>query len=106
MKISLLINMRMPTIIGIFIFISRENFMLSKPEHGQKIYNLGDWVHMIVFPTYFIRETIFVIFCVLSSTSIPFGKGSTVKVQSEFSPKGGEFLPFTVDILFPKRTNQ
>ena len=30
MKISLLINMKMPTIVGIFIFISRENFMLSK----------------------------------------------------------------------------
>ena len=29
MKISLLINMKMPTIVGIFIFISRENFMLS-----------------------------------------------------------------------------
>ena len=29
MKISLLINMKMPTIVGIFIFISRENSMLS-----------------------------------------------------------------------------
>ena len=29
MKISLLINMKMPTIIGIFIFISREIFILS-----------------------------------------------------------------------------
>ena len=29
MKISLLNNMKMPTIIGIFIFISRENFILS-----------------------------------------------------------------------------
>ena len=29
MKISQLINMKMPTIVGIFIFISRENFMLS-----------------------------------------------------------------------------
>ena len=29
MKISLLINMKMPKIVGIFIFISRENFMLS-----------------------------------------------------------------------------
>ena len=28
-KFSLLINMKMPTIVGIFIFISRENFMLS-----------------------------------------------------------------------------
>ena len=29
MKISLLINMKMPTIVGIFIFISRDIFMLS-----------------------------------------------------------------------------
>ena len=28
-KFSLLINMKMPTIVGIFIFISREIFMLS-----------------------------------------------------------------------------
>ena len=28
MKLSLLINMKMPTIVGIFIFISREIFML------------------------------------------------------------------------------
>ena len=28
-EIALLINMKMPTIVGIFIFISRENFMLS-----------------------------------------------------------------------------
>ena len=32
MKISLLINMKMPTIVGIFIFISKENFMLSWVE--------------------------------------------------------------------------
>ena len=29
MKFALLINMKMPTLIGIFIFISREIFMLS-----------------------------------------------------------------------------
>ena len=29
MKFPLLINMKMPTIVGIFIFISRENFILS-----------------------------------------------------------------------------
>ena len=33
MEIYLLINMKMPTIVGIFIFISRENFMLSWVEH-------------------------------------------------------------------------
>ena len=41
MKISLLINMKMPTIVGIFIFISRENFILSWVEHEKKFYNLG-----------------------------------------------------------------
>ena len=35
MKISLLINVKMPTIVGIFIFISRENFVLSRVEHGK-----------------------------------------------------------------------
>ena len=29
MKFSLLINMKMPTVVGIFILISRKNFMLS-----------------------------------------------------------------------------
>ena len=33
MKFSLLINMKMPTIVGIFILISRGNFMLSRVEH-------------------------------------------------------------------------
>ena len=32
-RISSLINMKMPTIVGIFIFISRENFMHSCVEH-------------------------------------------------------------------------
>ena len=42
MKISLLINMKMCVIVGIFIFISRENFMLSGVEHEKKKnYNHG-----------------------------------------------------------------
>ena len=32
MKISQLINMKMPILVGIFMFISRENFMLSWVE--------------------------------------------------------------------------
>ena len=32
MKISLLINMKMPSIFGIFITISRENFMLGSED--------------------------------------------------------------------------
>ena len=35
------INMKMPTVVGIFIFISRESFMLSSVEHEKKFYNLG-----------------------------------------------------------------
>ena len=33
--------MKMPTIVGIFIFISRENFMLIWVEHEKKFDNLG-----------------------------------------------------------------
>ena len=40
MKISLLIDMKLPTIAGIFIFISRENFMLTRVKH-EKFYKLG-----------------------------------------------------------------
>ena len=41
MKISLLINMKMPTIVSIFIFISRENFMLSWSEHEKSFLVTG-----------------------------------------------------------------
>ena len=42
MKSFLLINMKMPTIVGIFTFISGENFMFSQVEHEKKnVYNLG-----------------------------------------------------------------
>ena len=44
MKISLLINMKMPTIVGIFIFISRETFMLSWVEHEKFFVTLGPGV--------------------------------------------------------------
>ena len=45
MKISLLINMKMPTIIGIFIFINRENFM-----HKKKIISRGQDLHCLLRP--------------------------------------------------------
>ena len=35
MKFSLLINMKMPTTVGIFIFISREIFMLCYVKHKE-----------------------------------------------------------------------
>ena len=41
MKISLLINMKMQTLIGIFIFISREIFMLSSVEHEKSFITSG-----------------------------------------------------------------
>ena len=37
MKISPLINKKMPTTVGIFIFISREDFMLSWVEHEKSL---------------------------------------------------------------------
>ena len=73
MKFSQLINMKMPTIVGIFIFItekfscsamlskkefaivsnlrfyiSRTNFMLSWVEHEKKFYNLGARVTLLL----------------------------------------------------------
>ena len=36
MKFSLLMNMKMPTIVGIFIFISTEIFMLSSAMSSKK----------------------------------------------------------------------
>ena len=41
MKISLVMNMKMPTIVGIFIFISRENFMLGRDEHEKSFITFG-----------------------------------------------------------------
>ena len=41
MKISLLINMTKRTIVGIFIFIRRENFMLSRAEHENSFITSG-----------------------------------------------------------------
>ena len=41
MKIPLLIHMKMPTIVAIFIFISRENFMSSCVEHEKSFITSG-----------------------------------------------------------------
>ena len=37
----MLINVKMPTIVGILIFMSRVNLLLSLVEHEKKFYNLG-----------------------------------------------------------------
>ena len=41
MKLSLLINMKMPTIVGIFIFISREKYVLRWVEHEKSFITSG-----------------------------------------------------------------
>ena len=41
MKFSLQVNMKMPTIVGIFIFISRENFMLGRDEYEKSFITSG-----------------------------------------------------------------
>ena len=40
-----LMNMKMPTIVVIFIFISRENFMLSSVEHDKCFTTSGNLIH-------------------------------------------------------------
>ena len=40
LKFSLLMNMKMPTFVGIFIFISRENYILSRVEHKKSFITL------------------------------------------------------------------
>ena len=41
LKISLLINMKMPTIVGIFIVIDRDSFMFSWMEHEKSFMTQG-----------------------------------------------------------------
>ena len=36
-----LLNVKMPTTVGILTFYERENFILSRVEHEKKFYNLG-----------------------------------------------------------------
>ena len=48
MKDSLQINMKMPTIVAIFIFISREKFMLSWAEYEIFFYNHGTRMSFLI----------------------------------------------------------
>ena len=41
MLFFLLINVRIPTIVGILTFISKKNFMLSWAEHGKSFITSG-----------------------------------------------------------------
>ena len=40
MRFFLLINIKMPTVVGILIFISRRNFMLNRVEYETKFHDL------------------------------------------------------------------
>ena len=50
----MLINVKMPTIVGILTFISRINFVLSRVEHEKmrkkKFYNLGPGLGPVIMP--------------------------------------------------------
>ena len=43
MLFFLLINVKMPTIVGILTFISRKSFMLSRVEHEKSFITSGPW---------------------------------------------------------------
>ena len=45
LKLLIFANSIWPTIVGIFIFISRENFMLSWVEHAKRFITLGSELH-------------------------------------------------------------
>ena len=47
-EISLIINMKMPTFVGIFISISRENFMLSWVEHEKRFITSGPGLGLVL----------------------------------------------------------
>ena len=62
MKISLLINMKMLTIVGIFIFISRENFVLSC--WAWKMYcNLGQGLISLRYFSYNLNKSVLLPSC-------------------------------------------
>ena len=44
----LLINVKMPTIVGILTFMSRKNFMLTRVGHEKKFYNLGARLSLVL----------------------------------------------------------
>ena len=46
----MLINVKMPTIVGILKFMSMINFVLSWVEHKKKFYNLGTRIHTVFNP--------------------------------------------------------
>ena len=53
MKICPLIKMKMPTIVVIFIHVSRQNFMFSWVEHEKKFYNLSSRSDLYMYEHFF-----------------------------------------------------
>ena len=56
----MLINVKMPTIVGILTFMSRINFVLSCVEHGKSFITSGPGV-VSIFSTVHLRANIFVL---------------------------------------------
>ena len=51
MLFFLLINVKMPTVVGILTFMSRKKFMLSRVEHGKSFITSGPghwWRHIVL----------------------------------------------------------
>ena len=48
----LLINVKMPTIVGILTFLSRINFMLSRVVHEKSLITLGQGLHCLFIDLY------------------------------------------------------
>ena len=82
----MLMNMKKPTLVGIFIFISRENFMLSSAEH-EKVYILGTWssiasqVIIFVSPTTGRSQTYTLFFFNFSTTVLQIRRGKTDNLE-------------------------
>ena len=67
-KLSMLINMKMPTIVGIFIFISRENFMLSRVSMNNFFLTSGPGINIYMF---LIRHFLFLFFAEMAGPTVP-----------------------------------
>ena len=55
MLFFLLINVKMPTIVGILTFKSRKNFMLNSVEHEKSFITSGPGLPMSIYGTVWIR---------------------------------------------------
>ena len=80
MKISLLINKKMQTIVGIFIFVSREKFKLSWVKHEKGFLTSGPGVHLVdLSPFYifvFLHKTLFLLLLLCGCVTLPGTRGT------------------------------